>query len=303
MYFFWTAAMLNHGAPVSAEEVRSPMAALESLLTDLAAESDELERLVAPLPPVDWKKPTPATGWRIAHQIGHLTWTDEVATLAATDARTGGTAFTELLTGVASRTDTFVDEAAEAAAGTPVPQLLDRWRRARTVLADALRAVPAGSKIPWFGPPMSPTSMATARLMETWAHGQDVADALGAIRIPTDRLRSIAHIGVRTRDFAYTVRGKAAPVEEFRIELTAPSGARWTWGPAEAAQRVTGPALDFCLLVTQRRHPNDLALHATGTDAAEWLTIAQAFAGPPGNGRAAGRFDPSASKRASARPG
>lgn len=278
------------------------MAALEPLLTDLAAESDELERLVAPLPPADWEKPTPAPGWRIAHQIGHLAWTDEVATLAATDARTGGTTFTELLAGAASHVATFIDEAAEAAAGAPIAELLDRWRRGRTALADALRAVPAGSKVPWFGPPMSPTSMATARLMETWAHGQDVADALGVVRTPTDRLRSIAHIGVRTRDFAYTLRGKAAPAEEFRVELTAPSGALWAWGPAEAAQWVTGPALDFCLLVTQRRHPDDLALRPTGADAAEWLTIAQAFAGPPGDGRAAGQFDPSASKRASARP-
>lgn len=302
MYFFCAAAMLNHGASVSAEEVRSPMAALEPLLTDLAAESEELERLVAPLPPTDWARPTPAPGWRIAHQIGHLAWTDEVATLAATDARTGGTAFTELLADAAPRVDTFIDEATDAAAGTPVQELLDRWRRGRTALADALRAVPAGGKLAWFGPPMSPASMATARLMETWAHGQDIADALGVIRTPTDRLRSIAHIGVRTRDFAYTLRGKTAPAEEFRIELTAPSGAQWTWGPAEAAQRVTGPALDFCLLVTQRRHPADLALRSTGADAAEWLTIAQAFAGPPGSGRAAGQFVPSASKQASAKP-
>ncbi|WP_051133591.1 TIGR03084 family metal-binding protein [Nocardia paucivorans] len=278
------------------------MVALEPLLADLAAESDELERLVAPLPPADWAIPTPAPGWRIAHQIGHLAWTDEVATLAATDARTGGTAFADLLAGAVSHMDTFVDDAAEAAAGAPIPELLDRWRRARTALTEALRAVPAGSKVPWFGPPMGPTSMATARLMETWAHGQDVADALGVVRTPTDRLHSIAHIGVRTRDFAYTLHGRQAPATEFRIELTAPSGERWTWGPAEATQRVTGPALDFCLLVTQRRHPDDLALHTTGTDAAEWLTIAQAFAGPPGDGRAAGQFDPSEAKRASARP-
>jgi hypothetical protein len=53
---------------------------------------------------------------------------------------------------------------------------------------------------------------------------------------------------------------------------------------------VTGPALDFCLLVTQRRHRDDLALETTGDDAAHWLTIAQAFAGPPGAGRAAGQL-------------
>ncbi|MEU4314636.1 TIGR03084 family metal-binding protein [Nocardia sp. NPDC024068] len=266
------------------------MADLNALLRDLDAEGAELEGLVTGLPPGDWARQTPAAGWTIAHQIGHLAWTDEVATLAATDARTGGTAFTDLLTEAAPRVDTFVDEAATEAAGTPVPELLNRWRRARTALTEALRTVPGDAKVPWFGPPMRPGSMATARLMETWAHGQDVADTLGVRREPTDRLRAVAHIGVRTRDFAYSVRGLPAPTDEFRVELTAPSGAVWSWGPEGAAQRVTGPALDFCLLVTQRRHPDDLALRTTGPEAAEWLTLAQAFAGPPGSGRKPGSF-------------
>ena len=127
--------------------------------------------------------------------------------------------------------------------------------------------------------------MATARLMETWAHGQDVADALGVDRPATARLRNVAHIGVRTRDFAYAIRGLTPPAEPFRVELTAPDGSAWTWGPDDAAQRVNGPALDFCLLVTQRRHRDELALRATGPDADTWLEIAQAFAGAPGPGR------------------
>ncbi|WP_328389561.1 TIGR03084 family metal-binding protein [Nocardia sp. NBC_00416] len=265
------------------------MADLDAFLRDLAAESADLEALVADLPPQDWTRPTPAEGWTIAHQIGHLTWTDEVATLAAADARTGGTTFADLLTEAAPRVTTFVDEAAAEAAGAPAPELLRRWRHGRTELADTLRAVPGDAKVPWFGPPMRPGSMATARLMETWAHGQDVADALGVHRVPTDRLRSIAHIGVRTRDFAYTVRGLPVPGEEFRVELRAPSGELWTWGPADASEQVTGPVLDFCLLVTQRRHPDDLTLRATGESAAQWLNIAQAFAGPPGAGRKPGR--------------
>jgi uncharacterized protein (TIGR03084 family) len=128
--------------------------------------------------------------------------------------------------------------------------------------------------------------MATARLMETWAHGLDVADALGVVRPPTDRLRHVARLGVRTRDFAHRVHGLTPPGEEFRVELTAPSGETWAYGPEDAAQRVTGPALDFCLLVTQRAHRAGLRLHAVGPDADRWLDIAQAFAGPPGAGRA-----------------
>ena len=144
---------------------------------------------------------------------------------------------------------------------------------------------PAGQKMPWFGPPMSPTSMATARFMETWAHGLDVADALGITPERTDRVRQVAHLGVRTRNFAFATHGLDAPAEEFRIELVAPSGDLWVWGPEDAAQRVTGSAYDFCLRVTQRRHRDDLDLRATGPDADRWLDLAQAFAGPPGEGR------------------
>jgi uncharacterized protein (TIGR03084 family) len=132
---------------------------------------------------------------------------------------------------------------------------------------------------------MSATSMATARLMETWAHGLDVADALGVRRTPTARLRPIAHIGVRTRDFAFTVHGRPVPSERFLVELLAPDGSTWSWGPADAEQRVTGSAEDFCMLVTQRRPRAELDVTAVGADAQTWLTIAQAFAGPPGAGR------------------
>jgi uncharacterized protein (TIGR03084 family) len=132
--------------------------------------------------------------------------------------------------------------------------------------------------------------MASARLMETWAHSQDVADTFGVPHPATDRIKHVAHIGVRARDYAYFARGEQVPADQFRVELTGPSGAAWTWGLDDAAQRVTGPALDFCLLATQRRHRDDLALVAEGADADHWLDIAQAFAGPSGEGRKPGQF-------------
>ena len=145
--------------------------------------------------------------------------------------------------------------------------------------------MPAGRKLLWFGPPMGAASMATARLMETWAHGLDVADTLGVSVPPSPRLKSIAHLGVRTRDFAFSVHGLTPPAEPFRVELTAPDDDLWTWGPEDAAQRVVGTALDFCYLVTQRRPRATLNVEAHGTDAQTWLGIAQAFAGPAGPGR------------------
>jgi len=127
--------------------------------------------------------------------------------------------------------------------------------------------------------------MASVRMMELFGHGQDIADALGVERRATDRIEHVAWFGVRTRDYAFLTRGLPAPAEEFGVKLVAPSGAEWTWGPGDAAQSVSGPALDFCLLVTQRRHRDDLALSIDGPAATEWMTIAQAFAGAPGTGR------------------
>ena len=254
---------------------------LDGVLADLAAEGDRLEQRLTGLADEAWRTPTPAPGWDVATQVAHLAWTDEVAVVAATDKA----AWDAVVMDALGDPEGFVDAEALRGAQAAPADLLARWQRARARLAEVLREVPHGVKLPWFGPPMSPTSMATARFMETWAHGLDVAEALGERPEPTDRVRHVAHLGVRTRDFAFGVHELTPPEEEFRVELEAPSGETWTWGPEDAAQRVNGPAYDFCLLVTQRRHREDLALVATGGDADRWLDIAQAFAGPPGGGR------------------
>jgi uncharacterized protein (TIGR03084 family) len=254
---------------------------IAGLLDDLVAEGDELDTIVSTVHEDGWRAPTPAEGWTVAHQIAHLVWTDRAAVLAATDVD----GFSAAVRDAVADPTGFVDAEAARGAALPSAELLAVWRQGRADLVAALRAVPAGTKLPWFGPPMGAASMATARLMETFAHGQDVVDALGVHREPTARLRHVAHIGVRTIGFAFAVHGRAAPEQPFRIELTGPGGELWTWGEPDAVNRVSGPALDFCLLVTQRRHPDDLHLTIRGDQAHEWVPIAQAFAGPPGAGR------------------
>jgi len=254
---------------------------LDTVLDDLAIESSRLDALVADLPEDRWRTPTPAAGWDVATQIAHLAWTDEAAYAAATDTQRWDALVLEAL----ADPEHAVDTAALTGGRVAPDALLARWRTARTRLGDTLRDYPAGQKMPWYGPPMSATSMATARFMETWAHSLDVHEALGAVPEVGDRIRHVAHLGVRTRDFAFAVRRTSPPTEEFRVDLTAPSGELWTWGPEDAAQTVTGPAYEFCLLVTQRVNRADTSLVATGRDADLWLDIAQAFAGPPGEGR------------------
>lgn len=252
---------------------------LHAVLADLDAEGEQLSAWVLPLAPAQWAALTPAEGWTIGHQIAHLCWTDEVSLIAATDP--------DALRGVVARAmgdpTGFVDAAAEELAAVAPEDLLARWARSRAALSQALHAVPGGTEIPWFGPPMSATSMATARLMETWAHAHDVAEALGIAPEPSSRAKHVAYLGVRTRDFAYQVRGKTPPDAEFRVELTGPDGDLWAWGPKDAAERVTGSGHDFALLATRRRHVGDVDVKADGDDASYWLTIVQAFAGLPGN--------------------
>ncbi|HWJ10309.1 MAG TPA: TIGR03084 family metal-binding protein [Nocardioides sp.] len=262
------------------------MSVLDDVLADLAAEGDQLRAAVAGLDADGWRMLTPAEGWDIATTIAHLLWTDEVAVLAAGASTDEGKQAWDAVVLLAIEDPTgFVDKEALRIGELPADELLARWDAARTALVDTLRAHPDGQKLPWFGPPMSPTSMATARFMETWAHALDVYDALGTRPEVTDRIRHVAHIGVRTRNFAYANNGLEAPAEELRVELTAPSGATWTWGPDDARQKVTGSAYDFCQLATQRVHRDDTDLVAVGEDAETWLTIAQAFAGPAGGGR------------------
>ena len=238
-------------------------------------ECADLDALVTPLDDAGWRTATPATGWTIAHQIAHLAWTDEVSLLAASDPP----AFAREVEAALRDITGHVDTQAAKGASAPPAELLARWRTGRTALAAALRATPDGTKLPWFGPPMSAQSMATARLMETWSHGQDVADALGVRRQPTARLRDICHLGVRTRDFAYVINDLEVPSAPFVVELTGPDGQVWTWGEG-GTDSVTGSAEEFCLVVTQRRPVADTGLVATG-EAAHWLTFAQAFAGAP----------------------
>lgn len=251
-------------------------AGTSSPLELLHLESAELEEILRKADPSDWSRETPAAGWTIAHQVAHLAWTDR----AALDSLTNPEKFKELLEAGRSDPD-IVDRTAEEGAAQEPVTLLEQWAQSRAELASALSAADPQERFPWFGPPMKARSMITARAMETWAHGQDIRDTLGITRDNSPVLQDVAHLGVITRDFAYKINKVEAPDAPFRIELAAPDGDIWTWGPEDADNRVTGPAVDFCLAVTQRRELLNLSLEISGDEAARWMDFAQAFAGPP----------------------
>ncbi|MFW3386026.1 UNVERIFIED_CONTAM: TIGR03084 family metal-binding protein [Kocuria sp. CPCC 205274] len=251
-----------------------------ALLADLRQEGDLLEELLRPLSAEDWDRPTPAEAWTIRHQVAHLTWTERTVLTALEEPEV----FAQLRERFRAEPGVVDRGAAEGATRSPA-EILASWQDSRHSVLERLAAVPQGERIPWIGPPMGAPMMASARIMETFAHGQDVRDALGVAPVASHRLRHIAHLGVATRDYAFKQRQLDPPAEPFRVDLTHEDGT-WTWGPAEASQRVQGPALDFALLATRRRHRQDGGLVAEGPDADVWLDIVQAFAGRPGPGRA-----------------
>ena len=253
------------------------MADIEALGLDALAEHDELRAILVDIPPEDWERSTPAAGWTIRDQITHLAYFDGAARLSMVDPDAFRAARAEAMADI----EKFVEAAMSYGRGISGAELLDRFAEERRSLVEAARGMPPGVRIPWYGPDMSVASSITARIMETWAHGQDVADALGVTRPLTTRLRHVCDIGIRARPFTYRSRGLEPPETPLRVELTAPDGRTWEWGPPDAADRVTGPALDFALLVTQRRLLDDTALVAEGDDARRWVGFAQAFAGRP----------------------
>jgi uncharacterized protein (TIGR03084 family) len=241
------------------------------VLSALVAEGDELDVLVRAVD--DWSIPTPAPGWTVAHQIAHLTWADANALSAL---RTPDAFGAELRRAEAEGSE-YADKAAAAGAAKPRSVLLDEWRAGRAELAAALRDTPWAHAFPWYMSEVTPALMAPLRLMETWAHGQDVFDAVGVAHRPTDRLWHVASLGVLGRALSFAAVGLPEPADPFRVELTAPDGRTWVWGPEAAAQRVQGGAIDFCLCVTRRRPWSETNMTATGEDAQKWLEVARVF--------------------------
>lgn len=257
------------------------------VIAALTAEAAEVDALVAGLSEADWDTPTPAPGWAVRHQIAHLAFIFRIAGLSAAQPE----AFVEMTKAVAAiGFENAVEGALQEFIHDPAEVLLTRWRAERDAGIKALAAVPGDQLVPWLVNPLPPYILACAGMMELFGHGQDIADALGVTRTRTDRLWHVAWFVTLTWDFGYQARDLTPPDVQFRYELAAPSGALWTFGPADAEQWITGPAEDLCLLAARRRHRDDLAVRAVGQDAENWLDIAQAYRGPAGEGRQPGQF-------------
>jgi uncharacterized protein (TIGR03084 family) len=254
---------------------------MQQICDDLEAETAVLRNIVSGITEQSWDLPTPAEGWGSRDTVAHLGAGDWAAGLAAREPHS----FLELKPQLVSGGSDLLSVCGADFESMTGAALWEWFETERTQMINAFLAHGPKDRIPWVGPDMSTLSFATARLMETWSHGSDIADTHGAPWPPTDRLRHIAHLGVTTRGWSYLNRGLEVPPGDVYVELTAPSGDTWTWGRDGAEAKVAGNAADFCLLVTQRRHRSEVQLQTQGTLAAEWLDIAQAYAGPSTDAR------------------
>ena len=254
---------------------------LATLRADLIAEQAALDAVVATITEAQWHTGTPSVGWDVADQIGHLAYFDRAAAIAIVEPERFASELDEFFNGVlAVGADDYTLGELRSLAPSGV---LRTWRENRAALAEAAATLNHDARVAWYGPSMGAASFLTARLMEVWAHGTDVVDALGAQRPASERLGHIAQLGFITRKWSYVVRGETMPQGRVHLELTSPSGELWTWGDADADDVVRGTAEDFCLVVTQRRHLDDTSL-VTGELGRHWLVRAQAFAGGPTTG-------------------
>ena len=258
------------------------MAGMQSVLADLAGEQAALDSLVAELDQSGWATATPSEGWNVSDQISHLAYFDEKAAQTVTDPE----GFVAMVAGLMASEDPWGLEDQIMARGRAMSgsELLAWWRESRARLHAAMGGVDPDQRLPWYGPPMKAYSSAQARLMENWAHGQDVAEALGVQYPASDRIYHVAELGIKTFSWSFRNRGLGVPEQRVRVALRGSSGRTWVWNDG-GASCVTGPLQDFCLVVTQRRHVDDTRLVIEGDLAAQWMRIAQAYAGPPGPGR------------------
>jgi uncharacterized protein (TIGR03084 family) len=247
---------------------------------DFRAEADDLHTLLAGLKETDWERATLFKGWTVNDIVQHLHESDLMAAASVA----GPEPFERMRAQIQALRDSGLSrvEAMRRRLGRLTgTRLLEHWYAQMADLCDKLSAMPPDTRLKWAGPDMGVRMFTTARQMETWAHGQAIYDLAGVERKPTDRLRNIAEIGVRTYGWTFANRGIPVPGPAPFVRLNGPSGATWEWNDPSFENCVEGSAVDFCQVVTQVRNVADTALKVTGEPAVVWMSLAQCFAGPP----------------------
>ncbi|MEM9355495.1 MAG: TIGR03084 family metal-binding protein [Pseudomonadota bacterium] len=249
---------------------------------DFREEAQDLASLLGPISEGDWDLETTFKAWTINDVVQHLHFSDQMAFLSATD-EDAYYEFRGALTAARENGGTMQSHTREMMGHIRGKQLLETWKDGMEKLCDALSSKGPETRFKWSGPDMGIRMFATARQMETWAHGQEIYDVLGKKRVNSDRLKNVAVIGVKTYGWTFANRKMEPPGEPPYVRLEAPSGDTWEWNETNTTDSVIGSAVDFCQVVTQVRNIADTKIETKGEAAKQWMAIAQCFAGPPEN--------------------
>jgi len=247
---------------------------------DLMAETRAIAGVLAPCPDAQLDTVTAFKGWTINDVIRHLHVWNRAAWMSWAEP-SGFDDFMREVMGSAKAGRSMRDVERERSGGLAGQALVRAWVDQTDEITTAFLVADPAARVKWAGPDMSVRSSVSARLMETWAHGQEVYDVLGLERRNADYIRNIVVLGMNT--YGWTFRNRKLPVPEPvpRVRLTAPSGAVWVFNEGNDESSVTGRAEEFCQVVTQVRNILDTALEVEGANARLWMNIAQCFAGPP----------------------
>lgn len=246
---------------------------------DFHDESEALYSLIKPVDEEEFAKPTQFKNWTINDVIGHLHMWNWAADLSLNDSAAFEKFLGSLIEhfGAGGNLRQFETNWLEGLNGR---KLLDRWREFYSDMSKRFEVADPDLRVKWAGPDMDVRSHISARLMETWAHGQEIYDQLGVVRENTDRIKNIAFLGVKTFSWTFKNRQMEVPESKPYIRLTAPSGEIWEWNDPSGDNLVEGSATEFCQVVTQTRNIADTSLKVVGDAANRWMSIAQCFAGP-----------------------
>ena len=250
------------------------------LAADFKDESEALYGLLEPLSEDDLFRPTRFKDWSPNDVVGHLHLWNVAADLSYTDEAGFEALMADLLPKIIGG-QSHVEVTTEWLDGLKGRELLEAWRNFYLPMSEHFAKADPKARVKWAGPDMSVRSSITARLMETWSHGQAVYDLLGVKRVNTDRIKNIAVLGVNTFGWTFKNRKLELPGEPPYVKLGAPSGAVWEWNEPNGENFVEGSAEEFCQVVTQSRALGDTSLQVVGDPATQWMTIAQCFAGQP----------------------
>jgi uncharacterized protein (TIGR03084 family) len=254
---------------------------MREILSDLVAEQQALDQFLQRINERQWELPTSAPGWSIKDTVSHLAYSERFAArvLAEGAAALDGVELADI--------DQWTALGVKEGRQMRYQQVIEWWRNSRADVVDALSRMDGSDRVPWLAGEMSARAFATVRLMETWAHGLDIKDAMEGLltysededdpTTDTPRIRHVAWLAHRMLPFAFAQAGEEYPESGIRLELMGPSYSRWVFGPEDAGDIIKGIAGEWCRIAVHRMESTASSLKTEGDKAETAIKVVRTY--------------------------